>query len=148
MSQSWVGQNHNESKCHAVTSWYFFLNFRMDEQSVHFGSKCHSSKTLKRRNVVVVKRYREEMSCSKMFQRWKCEVVKHYRVKMSRKTSQKTKCWVDVLCGSKCCVIVLWVYISSRYPNKPLFVAVAGVSNSRSLTLNIRALISHKKSRI
>jgi hypothetical protein len=69
--------------------------FGVDEQSVHFESEGHRRKLSQSQNVTVEK----------------CHMVKCH----SRKLSQWTKYFVDVPCGSECCVVGLWVDIMSRH---------------------------------
>jgi hypothetical protein len=46
---------------HCNKTFAFSSDFRVDEQSVHFGSEFRSSKTLQGRSVAVVKHYIDEV---------------------------------------------------------------------------------------
>jgi hypothetical protein len=59
MSQPWVGKNYSGSECHSVTKRPLF---RVDGQSVHFETECHSRKLSQSRNVTVEKCHMVEVS--------------------------------------------------------------------------------------
>jgi hypothetical protein len=65
MSKLWAGQNYSGSKCHILTSHSLFSEIRVEEQSVHFGSKCSRAKTLQGQIFTVLKHYRVKVHCDK-----------------------------------------------------------------------------------